>query len=524
MLAVRFKFLAGGYHATPWGSHVNEGLVEWPPSPWRILRSLVAVYHRKASDLSEDGVRRVVGRLAALPVYHLPAAPLGHTRHFMPQRDPLGTDRTKVFDTFASPRDPLVVIWPNVEFDGEETKTFQRLLSGLGYLGRAESWVEAELVSDWAGEFNCWPLTGEMSEKHEVVSLLTAREEGEYQAWSREVAAVADSEVKKRRGRSSGGTMVPPDLWVALHVDTGDLQRQGWSMPPGSRWVDYLRPLDAFREEYQRQTIRVRERMPEVARFVLTGAVLPRLTDALAIGERMRVAVMSQTKGVEGTENALRLFAGRDEGGDPLQTSNSHAFYLPTDDDGDGKIDHATVYLPTGLDEPAQQVLGRLRKLWGAEGHDIFMALAGMGEAKDFGGFNPLRGETTQLGTSRVWESRTPYLLSRHPKVYRDGRPKMGSDGEQVDGPKAQLLLDLERRGLPRPIWVEMVPAVRVAGKDLRWLEFRRERRRGGGRLASLSGYGFRLVFDRPVTGPLAIGYGCHFGLGQFGAFHESVE
>ena len=47
MLAIRFLFPAGRYHATPWGRHVNEADVEWPPSPWRLLRALIATWHRK---------------------------------------------------------------------------------------------------------------------------------------------------------------------------------------------------------------------------------------------------------------------------------------------------------------------------------------------------------------------------------------------------------------------------------------------------------------------------------------------
>ena len=42
MTRILFSFPGGRYHATPWGSHVNEGLVEWPPSPWRLLRPFIA--------------------------------------------------------------------------------------------------------------------------------------------------------------------------------------------------------------------------------------------------------------------------------------------------------------------------------------------------------------------------------------------------------------------------------------------------------------------------------------------------
>ena len=49
-ISVTIRFSAGRFHATPWGHHVNEGLPEWPPSPWRLLRALVATWKRKLAD------------------------------------------------------------------------------------------------------------------------------------------------------------------------------------------------------------------------------------------------------------------------------------------------------------------------------------------------------------------------------------------------------------------------------------------------------------------------------------------
>ena len=47
-------------------------------------------------------------------------------------------------------------------------------------------------------------------------------------------------------------------------------------------------------------------------------------------------------------------------------------------------------------------------------------------------------------------------------------------------------------------------------------LAFARERRTGRGVLAGPTGYGFRVEFAEPVSGPVTAGYACHFGLGQF--------
>ena len=42
MPILTFTFPGKRYHATPWGAPVNEAQVEWPPSPWRVCRALLA--------------------------------------------------------------------------------------------------------------------------------------------------------------------------------------------------------------------------------------------------------------------------------------------------------------------------------------------------------------------------------------------------------------------------------------------------------------------------------------------------
>jgi CRISPR-associated protein Csb2 len=507
MIALSIRFIAGRYHATPWGRHVNEGAVEWPPSPWRILRALIAVWHRKFSgDTLESSARNVLERLTEPPVFQLPKAALGHTRHFMPQKDPLGADKTKVFDAFVSvrPDDCLVIAWPHVTLSPEEHEVLASLVTGLGYLGRAESWVDAKMLDQWDGDINC--RTTIVSSEGERVRVLAAMTPDIFAAWKTsfeaKVVGIASIGAKAVRKKASPSP-VPSDLWSALHAETSDLQKQGWSAAPGSQWVDYVRPDDAFRVTYQRKS-RVEPIRPTVARFALSSAVLPRLTDTVFIGERMRQALMAKSRGLNGSEHALPVFSGKGPDGLPLDDDHAHAFFLPSDEDGDGRIDHMTVYATQGFDRDAQQAIGSLKKLWGSGGHDIYTVLIGLGQPQDYGGLATYDGQAPACAQSRIWRSVTPYVLTRYPK--KNGK----------DSPASQIARELVRRGFPNPEQIERLDHAMIVGKKVRWLEFRRFRNGGGGQLADSRGFGFKVVFSEPVRGPIALGYGCHFGLGQF--------
>src|SRR5580693_3406900 len=120
MIVLELRFPAGRYHATPWGRHVNEGAVEWPPSPWRILRALIATWHLKARR-DEEIVEPVIHALAdsltrQVPVFHLPRATTAHTRHYMPYNEGKNEKTTKVFDTFiqVAEKEAVFVVWEQV--------------------------------------------------------------------------------------------------------------------------------------------------------------------------------------------------------------------------------------------------------------------------------------------------------------------------------------------------------------------------------------------------------------------------
>ena len=140
MIVLELTFPAGRYHATPWGRHVNEGAIEWPPSPWRIVRALMATWYLKAREIPEATVRSLLNALSVPPLVHLPGATASHTRHYMPFNEGKNEKSTKVFDTFIHVSDTTAVLfyW-EADLSTDERSALGILAGRLGYLGRAES-------------------------------------------------------------------------------------------------------------------------------------------------------------------------------------------------------------------------------------------------------------------------------------------------------------------------------------------------------------------------------------------------
>lgn len=489
MLTLSIEFLAGRYHATSWDHHVNEGTVEWPPSPWRILRALVSASYKLQPALPEPLLRRILEPLLAPPRYSVPPASTGHTRHYMPTDD----KPTKVFDAFVAPGSRLEIHWPDVVLASDHLQLLDRILCALTYLGRSESWVEVRRVDAPAMAPNCVPAPDG------GLQMWATEPPEDYLAWRR-AFEMEQAQLSRKLRREA-----PADWWAVLHQETGQLYKDGWSRPPGSRLVRYrFVPIQPSPRPRTRSGA-----APTAARFALSSAVLPRLTQALSVGERVRQALLHLS-------DAHLVFLGRDAEGQ-VQRGHSHAWFLPADDDADGLLDHVVVYARVGFDRDALRALERLRRVWGHGGHDLELALVGVGEPGDgvdalgcmrSDNRSPMRAP--QLGRARTWESHTPFVPPRHVKV---------RGGIVRDAPHEQVARLLQARGLS-PVSVEPLDARDLSPprppSPIEWYRFRRLRAEGGGRRAGSTGYGFRLKFADPVTGPVAVGYAAHQGLGQF--------
>jgi CRISPR-associated protein Csb2 len=507
MIALELRFLAGRFHATPWGRHVNEGAVEWPPSPWRIMRALIATWHLKARDeVTQETVAFLISRLAETqPRFVLPPARLGHTRHYMPVIEGKNNKTTKVFDTFVQmdPDEPLVVVW-NVTLEPPHLKALHILAGRLGFFGRAESLVEARVLEGIGAKPNAAPISEEFSSdpSREVVQLLAAMSPEEYRGWRRDFLVKATEALgpKPTKAQLRRLPALPESLLEALQASTGDLQSAGWSLPPGSVTTTYTRSSAAFAPA-PRRVLGQRTHLPTVARYAIVSAVCPRLTQTVSVANRVHEALCKWS-------DQSSVFTGRDQTGRPLSDHN-HAHVFCEANGPRDTITHLTVWAKAGFDEGACLALRRLNRVWGHGGHDIRLVLLGLGGPAAF-------PDCLLFGSSLTWRSCTPFVSTRHEKTYRDGRPKMDASGWQIGSAAHDLLRLLALNSDIGPVTIRAQSGIEVQSRLLRCIQFQTARHDGGGSRGIAPGAAFTLTFEREVEGPLAFGYGAHFGLGLF--------
>ena len=543
MIRIAFRFPSGRFHATPWGRHVNEGAIEWPPSPWRIYRALLATgWSRHGWDAVPSEAAELLATMCeATPEYFVePSTGTGHTRHYMPKFKG-ATD--KVIDTFlVLPRDrsSLVVEWA-VDVTDSMRRMLEALLASLPYLGRAESPVDAVLTDSLpSGLVRCGGGESAPTLDHRRIDLLAPLRETELVAWRTRALEAAKEELAPEvggrapsKGQSTPVGRYPANLIEVLQADTLILQKAGWSQPPGSRWLTYwIAPPQTFTRAPRRSRAVSR---PDTAVLALSpdtagAATLPLMRDALIRAELVHMTLVRKSDDVNDGNGPSACFSGCDAEHRPLR-GHRHASVLPISLAGvigpSARIDHVVVQAPMGFDEAAVAAIRQTRKTYGKGLPPIFMTLVGLGR----------RAEMTQvLGCGVIWESVTPFVPPRYLKPR--GRNCL----------RGQIQEELAARGLPPPSEVqvqledgtytspeqaiELARAQRAAfafgstkTEDperpqhprlaTQWRHFRSTRTRGGTAPPSQIALGLRLVFSEPVIGPVSFGYGSHFGLGQ---------
>lgn len=539
MQVISIEFTARRYHATPWDAHVNEGRVEWPPCPWRLLRALIAVGYYKCGwrDGPTDSAETLLKKLSATePAYSLPRASEAHTRHYMPTREGRSEKKAKVFDSFirlTNETERLLVRY-DVDLEQEERDELSQLASGLSYLGRAESWVDAKLLDDgdeYVGRATQWHGVAD-GEQMRRIRLLAPIAHDEYQAWrAAEVEAAADAAethakakadeadkkftpAARRKARAKAEAPFPASLIDSLQQDNSKWQSEGWPRPPGSRWTDYELPEDVF----SRKPLTPLSQSPTFQRpeaILLSidgegerGTLRPRMRRALPLMELLHS---------ESIRHAAKLLShvpeqltGKTASGTPARHDHAHAHWIPLALTKPGTIDHVLVYAPGGFSKEAVQAVSAIRWAYAKGIRALSINMVGRGSISEMHEQlqrTPLKNPATLavIGTSRTWESATPLVLRKY--LHRRGK-------KTVEG---QVREELAERGFPDPIKIDVWSQQSLVQRQLKGFVLRRKPNKP--QPPAERSWGISIEFAELISNrSLSLGYASHFGLGLFEA------
>jgi CRISPR-associated protein Csb2 len=481
-LAIRFPL--GRYHANPWDRAVNEGATEWPPSPWRILRALIATWHTRWPDLPAAELDGLLDALADPPCYRTPGTIPGHSRHYFPnldykrglpdgrkqrpkqlENDPSGKEMT--LDPFLAiaPDEELVVHW-DATLDAGQRQVLAKLAELLPYLGRSESVCEARLLGEHPAPDESW--------------------------WRPEIGGGARLLAVTR-----------PVTRTTLEATTTDVRRRRRTMPAGTRWVSYATG-DTAPTEVPRRTHEQRD--VTAIRFAVMGPVPIRATHGVLLADRAHeVAGTALRQGGIPDARRREIMGTRGAGTDHAHT---HWIALPDSEQRGVPVRNLIIWCPGGLRIEEVQALLSLRKLSGQRGD---YEISGFPDLQLlFQAAGTIQQVAPELcGPSRLWRSRTPYLPVRH--------RKRETPDEHI---AADVTAELRYRDQQPAQVSRLEPGSAMTD---RWAsEFRRRRiseplaRENGRYTRSRPGTGLRLEFTEPVAGPLLLGQLSHFGFGIF--------
>ena len=481
---VALRFVTGKYHANGWDHALNEGISEWPPSPWRLLRALMSVWHTRCDDIPEETIDDLLTGLATEPPeYLLPDARPSQTRHYMPNPDFL----EGVKHSTSLQLDPrlnlgdeaeVVIRWPNLTLPAGQRDALERLLRKLSYLGRAESRCEARLLSDEHSQ-------------HE-------------KGWV--------------RPSETGNTqvLVPEPGVTRKQLETSPLEMRKARLryPSGSRWVRYELPGEVRNAPARREVndllrpTTVRWRLEPTAPFRVEDGILAAhgLRGRILGTKKENTDLREQGSGVEALAGHHGVF---DDG---PQHRHPHWLWLPTlgaDGELTGQVEDLVLWVPDGIPADTLSRLAGARYLprWSnapkgyRSGAELHLQLMGP--------VDTVMHEYTSADAT-TWVSVTPFLTDRFPKLNKPREEFAQKLVERELGfrhpggtppVRAKLLADWEDRDV-------------VRFRRYRWNESMAQRRRG---------MLLQLDFDEPLPKgpgerpePLVLGSLSHFGFGLF--------
>ncbi|MBN2723416.1 MAG: type I-U CRISPR-associated protein Cas5/Cas6 [Deltaproteobacteria bacterium] len=485
MVVIKIKFLAGKYHATPWGKHVNEGTVEWPVSMFRLARAVIASAKRNFPSVTPSVLEELVEIFTADCNYELVPAGFSHTRAYLSENKKAITAKQKIFDSFvAMPTGSSIFLNFDTVLNEEKRNLLTEILEFISYLGRSESWVEISLMDEnfISSEMDSFPYDGLLPKGFELVELAFPSTKTDFSDNIKDSLKIRDPLTRKMKSIT----------WFdALCMGSSDVQKYGLSSHPCIDFRLYARPVlsSSVFHEISQVTIDINSR---IIKFALSSRVLPPITDAIKISEAIRKKLMGISRRLNGgsPSDVSPSFSGKSNDGVPV-VGHDHAYILPVDENHDGFIDNIYIIKKDNFSQSDLKSLDKISGIWSTRGRPEIDLI-------------PVKFYTDSLPfKSRIFVSHTPFVTRRH---WRKGR------GIKDEWLKDELLKEFKNHSLPSPINIEIIRNTKTA-HEYSWRDFYRKRLKSS---HQLEGYGFRIIFENDISGPFAVGALAHYGLGTF--------
>ncbi len=552
MFTIQIKLHWDRFHAHPWGQ--NPGRVkeaEWPPSPWRLLRSLASAWFRSHPGMAHsEELRTLIEALGKrLPLIGIGKVSFSQTVHYQPnyaKRDKESYGTTRHENHFAATSQPICFRWNDLSLDDPQKFLLTTLLEHVSYFGRADSICEATLQPDnWPEpkDFSwCKPcLSGENKPQRRIDPKCR-------DVFCPEPSSFQLTDLWQRR--TSGTTaenapvhLVNQMLATDMLVDGGCLV--SYEMPKG--WPqDWVVKTPRTEKKPDKPLPSDGPKVARHLRFSLQCRVPIATKFTVTLAELFRAAANHHLCKVHGNGAQSPALLGKNAHG-PLE-GHQHAFFLPMaqDDSQPGMLTDLHLWCPMGLTRAEVDVLLRIRQLsWGKGRFPVNPVLIAMSNepppdtklATGDGATQPLR--------SRVWQSATPFIPPGHFFRGDKSNPKVKANAT----PEMQLAKALSEAGATTPVMIHRLPAFQHSalpttntagiplmpawdivrapeGDDISVLPFDQaievaahQNSSGANNKAHHRRIGFfmQLTFDEPVTLPMpAFGHSSHFGLGLF--------
>lgn len=234
------------------------------------------------------------------------------------------------------------------------------------------------------------------------------------------------------------------------------------------------------------------EEMPRVAYFAVLGD-RPPIEKTVEVADLTRRAAMSKFKQIFKRTDVPPVISGHSA--EPL--NHSHALWLPYDADEDGLIDHVAVYVRYGFGSAEMQTLCKITDIF----NDSMRMRLHFKRARDT---HELGHKCSLFAKCQKWKSVTPYYPPWHIKKNFGVKDQVEREVSH-DRPSAKVeSVDIKPESTIESHRNKKTPIGLF------------ETRRNGKGPTTGRGRSIEIVFKRPITGPLALGYGKHFGLGMF--------